>query len=177
VPAKHNHEPIEGKRIRLRLIDAADIETTRYWRNKDHIRKWFVHDGIIQPEQQKAWFEKYQLVDNDFVYIVESRGAKRWEPIGQISIYNIDSEKHTAEYGRLIAGEDICAGKGFFYEASKLMIDYWHRHHDIRTVTLEVKSDNSRAIHLYEQLGFTKDGEADGIVKMHVALSPEPATR
>jgi RimJ/RimL family protein N-acetyltransferase len=170
--AKVIHKPIEGERVRLRLLTQADIEMTRRWRNQDNVRKWFVYSDIIQSDQQRDWFAKYQKIENDYVYVVEERVLNEWKPAGQISLYAIDWQKGTAEYGRIMAGDEARAGKGLFFDASLLMMQFWHASHGISDFFLEVKSDNVRARKLYDKLGFVEESEKDGVVAMRRVLAP-----
>lgn len=168
MPTQSKHGPIEGTNIRLRLLEGSDIELTRTWRNQDHIRKWFVYSEIITEWQQASWFEKYQTLGDDYVYVVEQRTENGWKPVGQISVYAIDHNKKSAEYGRILVGDGAAGGKGLFFEASTLMLDYWKTNHQITNFFLEVKSDNDRAIRLYERIGFVREGEKDGYLAMRL---------
>ena len=47
--------PLVNGRVRLRLLEEADLPMTLAWRNQDHIRKWFFHSDVITPEQHRRW--------------------------------------------------------------------------------------------------------------------------
>ncbi len=70
--AKRLIPPIVGERVRLRLLEEADLPRTLAWRNQDHIRRWFVHSDVISPEQHRRWFGAYRERDDDFVFVVEA---------------------------------------------------------------------------------------------------------
>jgi len=166
---KLNHEPINGKRICLRLLEDRDVEQIRLWRNQDDIRKWFKDSRLIETQQQKAWYEGYKSRETDYLYIVEMRDLDR-QSVGQLGINNIDWQAGSAEYGRLLAGDQLTRRKGIFYEASCLLLQYWKDTYGIVDYLLEVKTDNVRAISLYNQLGFKRDSEKDGFYSMHLSL-------
>lgn len=43
----------------------------RLWRNLDYIRKNFISNSIISSSEQKTSFDKYKVMENDFVFIVD----------------------------------------------------------------------------------------------------------
>lgn len=162
---KLSHPPIEGKQVRLRLLEASDVEQVRLWRNAEHIRVWFKDDRIIDPAQQRAWYEKYKLLSDDYIYIVEWRDLN-WQPIGQVAIYHIDWECKKAEFGRILVGNQEASAKGLLYEASSLIIGFWKEMFGIVSYFLEVRTNNLRAIHLYKMLGFEVESESNGYLTM-----------
>ena len=59
-----------GTRITVRAIDARDIELLRIWKNNN--RRHFLFQQLIEPEQQKQWFERFSSNANDQIYICEA---------------------------------------------------------------------------------------------------------
>jgi diamine N-acetyltransferase len=175
LPDKLSHLPIEGAQVRIRLLEERDLEQIRIWRNQDHIRKWFNDSRVIEPEQQRLWYERYRTLTDDYLYIVESRELD-WKPIGQIGICRVDLESKSAEYGRMIAGEKSVSKKGHIYEASALLFDFWHKKYDISKFWATIKADNERSIHVCTLLGFLPGEEVDGQLYMSLCLEvPEEA--
>src|SRR5581483_6314281 len=143
--AKRKISPLVSSRVCLRLLEEVDLPMTLAWRNQDHIRQWFVHSAILTWEQHHNWCQRYFQRDNDFIFIIEDR-QERSLPVGQISLYNIEWERQRAEYGRLMIGETLGAGKGFAKEATQLLLNYAFGLLGLTEVYLEVFSHNLPAI-------------------------------
>ena len=142
---------------------------TLFWRNQDHIRKWFFYSKVITPEQHQNWFEGYQERDDDFVFIIEEIRAG-FRPVGQIALYHIDWAALRAEYGRIMIGEADAAGRGLARAASLAVLEIARQQLGLREIYLEVYADNTRAISLYETVGFKTEKLCDNIITMRVAM-------
>lgn len=157
--------PVEEGRIRLRLIEEADLGMTRKWRNQDQIRKWFIHPDVISTEQHLEWFRKYLQRDNDYLFIIEeNRVLKR--PVGQISIYNIDWSKKIGEFGRLLIGELKVHGTGLAKDATRLLISYSFEELGLEEIELDVFGTNKPAIAIYQACGFREISDLEGLKRM-----------
>jgi len=152
--AKRTVPSLVGDRVRLRLLEEGDLSRTLAWRNQDHIRRWFVHSAVITPEQHRAWFEGYREQDDDFVFVIEET-RDLGKPIGQVSLYRIDWNRHRAEYGRLLIGEADAAGRGLAREATDVLLRHATTTWGIVETELEVFADNAAAIAIYAATGFT----------------------
>jgi RimJ/RimL family protein N-acetyltransferase len=145
--------PIENDFVRLRLLDPADLSMTLGWRNQDHIRVWFFHSEPLTPEQHQKWFSDYQSRDDDFVFIIEDKGAGD-RPVGQIALYHIDWAAGQAEYGRLMIGEAQARGKGLAKIATELVVRLGFEVFNLQEIYLEVFADNTPARAVYRAVGF-----------------------
>jgi RimJ/RimL family protein N-acetyltransferase len=138
--------------------------------HQDHIRRWFFHSDIIQPEQHRAWFDKYRAKDDDFVFIIVVKETDT--PIGQVALYRIDRVQQEAEFGRIMIGEASASGKGYAREATQLIVQrFGFEQLGLRRIYLEVFADNAPAIAVYEKCGFRQVGEHDGQVVMEIVHS------
>ncbi len=155
---------LAGKRTRLRLLSPEDLPLTLAWRNRDDVRRWFIHSEAVTPEQHFAWWQEYQKRNNDFVFIIEDKQTDK--PVGQVSLYNIDLEKGEAEYGRLMIGEKEAQGKGLAKEATRLLLDWAFNALQLKRVYLQVFKDNEVAINIYLGCGFTMDSEVGNLYQM-----------
>ena len=163
--SKMSISPIEKGRIRLRLIQEADLSKTLFWRNQDHIRKWFFYSEVLTPEQHRQWFKNYQDRDNDLLFIIEEM-CNLNKSVGQVGLYNIDWDQSIAEFGRLLIGEEEARGRGFAKEASRLLLDFASQNLKIEKFYLESFGDNKSALAVYHACGFRKISEESGKIKM-----------
>jgi len=165
--------PIEEGRVRLRLIEKADLPMTLKWRNKDHIRRWFINSEIILANVHNAWYKQYLERDNDFVFIIETRDDAL-RPVGQISVYNIDWSTRRAEFGRLIIGEDDARGRQLAQLATKLLLKISFNQFSLKEVYLEVYRENAPAIAVYQKCGFQFCGQHDNLYIMKAVSGNAP---
>ena len=167
--------PLVDGRVRLRLLEEADLPMTLAWRNQDHIRKWFFTSDVISPAQHRAWFQQYTDRDDDFVFMIEETETLK-RPVGQVSLYHVDWTARRAEFGRLMIGDDDGRGLGLAHAATASLIDLalvsW-RLHDIY---LECQELNARALAIYEACGFRTVERRNGVVSMTVNALDRTAT-
>lgn len=159
--------PLSGERVRLRLLEERDLPDTLRWRNRDHIRRWFIYSRKLKEEQHREWFLKYAERDDDFLFIIERAG----DPVGQVGLYNIDRDRREAEYGRLIIGEDDARRSGCAREATLLLTAWGFEDLGLDRIYLVVKKDNAAALALYRSLGFDRVGEDEDLVTMELRPS------
>jgi diamine N-acetyltransferase len=162
---KHPFSPMEKGRIRLCLLRESDLPMTLKWRNQDHIRKWFVHSGVLTPEQHREWFQGYSQRENDYLFIIEEIMDLK-KPVGQISLYNIDWGRKQGEYGRLMIGEPSAQGKGLAKEATGLLLHYAFGELDLKGVYLEVFEKNEPALSIYRAYGFQEIFQKGNLKKL-----------
>jgi RimJ/RimL family protein N-acetyltransferase len=158
---KRHIDPIAGRRVRLRLLAEADLPMTLAWRNRDHIRRWFINSDRLTAEQHHAWFEQYAGRDDDFVFIVEE-AKELLKPVGQVSLYKIDWGLGRAELGRILIGEPGAAGKGLAKEATRLLLDHAFGQFKLREVEANVMSTNRASLAVFS-CGFREVEERDGL--------------
>ena len=146
--------PLVNGRVRLRLLEEADLPTTLAWRNQDHIRKWFFNSGVITHEQHRAWWEQYRQKDTDFVFVIEETETLKG-PVGQVALYNIDWTAGTAEFGRLIIGTAEARGLGLARLATARLVGEALGPWQLKDVHLDVVPANGAALAVYRATGFT----------------------
>ena len=79
------------------------------------------------------------------------------EPIGAVSLHNIDREVQQAELAKVI-GESSYRGRGFAHEATSVLLDYGFRVLDLNRVYLRTLGGNLKNVKLNERLGFRFEG-------------------
>jgi diamine N-acetyltransferase len=148
--SKPSIPPIEKAGVRLRLLERADLEMTLGWRNQN--REWFLDSAVLSMDQHRTWFERYLARENDCIFIIERLPSG--EPVGQISLYNIDTIRKEAEYGRLIIGEPSARRRGIASLSTHMLLEYAFENLGLQTIALEVLATNLPAIALYRKCGF-----------------------
>lgn len=154
-----------GKRVNLRPLTSIDLPLTLAWRNDPSIRFWFVYSEIITWEQHQNFFYNYLMRPDDFIYIIELIDHES-NPVGQISLYNVNNEIKTAEFGRLMIGEKTARGKGFAEEASTLIIEDAFLNKGLSEIYLDVFLENQPAVHIYSKLGFKVTSQNKNMLHM-----------
>jgi diamine N-acetyltransferase len=152
--------PVCNSQVALRLVEDRDLPLTLAWRNRDEARKNFKNSEIISPDQHLSWFKRYLARDDDFVFIVEAENMA----VGQAAVYGIDWNSGTAEIGRFLAAPEH-SGKGYIRAGCELMIDLCWEKLDLKYLFLEVFEHNTRAIRLYESVGFVKEPGIDNLLR------------
>jgi RimJ/RimL family protein N-acetyltransferase len=161
---KRSIAPLVNGRVRLRLLEEADLPMTLAWRNQDHIRRWFLTSDLISPEQHGAWFEQYKDRDDDFVFVIEETETLK-RPVGQVSLYRIDWAAGRAEFGRLMIGEIEASGCGLARLATARLVDEALTVWGLRELYLECHASNVPALAVYDACGFRRAGQLDEIVR------------
>jgi len=159
--------PVENEVVALRLLEESDLPLTLSWRNQENIRRWFLTTDVISIEKHLAWFNRYETLDNDFVFVILAKELNL-KPVGQISLYAIDWQSRVGEYGRLMIGEPEARGKGLARSASLLLLQIGFDVLGLKEIVLEVKQDNLPAISVYRSIGFEETMTENGIIKMRI---------
>jgi len=151
--SKRDLGPILGRNIRLRLLEPDDLERTLEWRNRAENRRWFVHSEPLSLDSHLGWFRRYQERDDDYVFVVESLDETPRQ-IGQVSLYHIDWDSATAEFGRLLIGDPAARGRGYGLDATRTLLGFGFDTMRLKLIRLEVFAENTAAIRIYRRCGF-----------------------
>lgn len=141
---------------RLRELEKRDIEAINKWRNDPELIASlgapFRYINLIVDEE---WFDSYMNNRNTQVRcsIVDEDDAI----IGLVSLINIDYMNQSCVF-HIMIGNGENQGKGAGTYATKEMLNHAFNNLNIHRVELNVLADNMRAIHLYEKVGFIKEG-------------------
>lgn len=147
---------LEGKRISLRPIERADLESLNCWKNKEDIYMFL--GGGYQPvskDQQEKWMESViDLTGNNKRFMI----TENKNPVGMVELNNIHWIHRTCEIGIFI-GEEQARGKGVASEACELIEQYGKKYLNLRKITLKAVAENKKAVLMWLSLGYEKVGE------------------
>lgn len=148
-----------GNNIRLRPLQNGDETLFFRWRND------LEYIGLTRsfrlPKHQSVEQEWLESVMNDksnknIYFIIETIADSN--AVGFVQLSTIDWISRNCMFGIAIPEKNF-RGKGFGKEVMKLLFDYVFNFLNLKKIALEVISFNANSIHLYEKLGFKKEGE------------------
>lgn len=101
------------------------------------------------------WVEYHRKKPNEIVWVIADRANDLC--LGHVGLYNIDNRIRKAEFAIMI-GDKASWGRGLGTVTSKQVIDYGFEQLNLHRIELEVLSSNTRAVKLYQKLGFSHEG-------------------
>ena len=146
-----------GPRVRLTAIRPDDVPAvTRWYEDSEFSRQYDaspafprpaarVHNYLFEPEKSESAFRF---------------GIRLHHSDDLIGLVDLDSIVWTSGVGWLAIGigEPLYRGQGYGSEAMALLLRFAFHELNLHRVQLTVFSYNLRAIHLYERLGFVREG-------------------
>lgn len=161
---------IKGENIALAEMLQADQPFFRQWLTDNPLlREQIDNDRIPTEAEQNAWFLRSQEADRKmFSVIVFSENRL----IGNAGFVDIDSSRRTAQF-RITLGDTSIHGQGYGTEATHLALRYAFETMQLETVWLRVLQENTRAIRVYEKVGFipSTDQEEPRMLRMTIHRS------
>ena len=116
----------------------------------------------ISVEQEKVYLQSVLKSDKDIFYV-----AKIGQSIVGTANYFTFSKKRMAHRGELgLCVRKSAWGKGIGRALTEKILDFAKNQAQADIISLEVRSDNIRAIKLYQNLGFKKIGTFEGYFKI-----------
>ena len=144
----------EGEKVRLRAVRPDDVDLfQRYADDSELDRLAGETEYPYSAERERRRLEKEldeDKDDDDRMLVIETLGGKF---AGTIQLYGTDRRHRTAEMG-LVLDNRKAWGKGYGSEALRLLLRFAFRELGYEKVNLQVYEFNTRAITLYEHLGF-----------------------
>ena len=150
--------------VSLRKLERNDAYISYKWRNDPEVFKYTgtVYDHEITLETELQWIER--VIENDD----EHRCAIIVDNcyVGNIYLTNIIKD-FSAEY-HIFIGDKSYWGKGVAKKASIEILCYGFEYLNLKKIVLEVRPQNSTAILLYENLGFTIVEDISNFIIMEI---------
>jgi RimJ/RimL family protein N-acetyltransferase len=146
---------LQGDRVLLRAFRPDDLDALTAFQN-DLETELLGGGAPPRPTPREHMAQLWERLTGDrsgAAFVMEADG----KVIGNLGLYNADSEARTIELGITIGDKDYW-GRGYGQEALRLAVDYAFRMRNIRKVYLSVHADNARAIAAYTKAGFAEEG-------------------
>lgn len=146
---------LQGQKVYLRpyqLEEAAMVYRATF---EPEVRKLTGTQVIFTFEQVQQFFQKSQGDSSrvDMVIVTQEGDV----PVGEVVLNDINYNNRSANIRILIFAPENFS-KGYGSEAMRLMLDYGFGQLNLHRVSLGVYNFNPRAIHVYEKLGFKREG-------------------
>jgi RimJ/RimL family protein N-acetyltransferase len=144
-------------KIKLRALTETDIPKTLVWNNQDDIKDMYAgHPFPINLEMEKEWYDKITRSNIPItVFGIELVDEKRL--IGLSFLKNINFIHRKAEFAIFIGDEKV-RGKGYSKDATIQTLKFGFLELGLNRIFLNVLITNDKAIRLYENIGFVKEG-------------------
>jgi len=159
----------EYENIKIRPLEAEDLETLRVWRNCAENTKYLKQIAYITEVQQQAWYKSYlQNTDEIIFAIEETKDLKRI--IGSMALCHLNCE--TPEFGKFMIGEQGAHGRRLGYFALKACLKVCFEQLKYKKCTLHVNPKNLAAMKIYQDAGFMAKNEPcneQGEIEMEIA--------
>lgn len=144
---------------RLRPIERSDLDMVLRWRNSERIRANMYTDHLITVEEHVAWFAMLQSREKPTFMIFEYQE----EPLGVISIDQIDPASRSCHWGIYIGAESAPRGSGM--SMGFLGLEYIFETLALGKVIGEAFAFNQASINFHRRLGFAEAG----VLPRHIA--------
>ncbi|MGF7049013.1 RimJ/RimL family protein N-acetyltransferase [Paenibacillus sp. DS2015] len=146
---------LEGNLVYLRPVEVEDAANYYKILYQPDVRRLTGTQAIFTLSQVTAYLESKGGDSSSILLWIAVRDTN--EHIGDIAFQDIDRNNRSANIRIAINGDEH-QGKGYGSEALRLLLDYGFGILNLHRIELNVFSYNGRALHVYEKLGFVREG-------------------
>lgn len=142
----------------LRELERKDLATVTTWRNQPElIAQLGAPFRYINAEVDNRWFDSYMANRGSCVRCAIVQRDAPEQILGLVSLTNIDHLNQSAVL-HIMIGDTARQGKGMGTFAVKAMLDHAFQNLNLHRVELKALTSNERARHVYEKVGFVREG-------------------
>jgi RimJ/RimL family protein N-acetyltransferase len=150
------HAPyLIGSKLYLRALDRADSPLLQRFMNHPEVNRTIAAWRPVTIEAEGEWLERMGRSEHDLVLGIVPLVDDRL--IGVCGLHAIDWQNRHASFGIAI-GETGEWGKGYGTEATRLLTRHGFQRLNLHRIQLDVYDLNDRAQHIYEAVGFRREG-------------------
>lgn len=141
----------------LRELEKGDLPKLNAWRNDKRLLDLLGNNFLfISSAVDAAWFENY-ISNRDKAVRLAIVVADSNEYIGNVNLTSLHPVNRSAEFSILI-GEEAYWSKGLGSIATRMMLEHGFNDRGLNRIYLTLLKDNTRALKLYEKMGFKVEG-------------------
>ncbi len=150
---------IRGTSIYLTRFDRANAETLRGWINDPVVNEWLISSQLpYSSEQELAFFD---LTEREWsagtAYRFQIHVADDDRLIGIVGLDGVNLLHRRAEVGIFI-GSAPDQNRGFGRDAIVTLLRFGFDRLGLHSIGIKANTENERAVHLYESIGFVQTG-------------------
>src|SRR5215207_1194559 len=148
---------IKGEKIILRPYRLSDLEPLLEGANEPTGHKLTGTQTTFTRDDVERYLQRQIAADDDSraSFMIALPDDSR--PVGEVVINQIDHVNNNANI-RIAIFSPQDYGGGYGSEAMRLMVDYGFRTLKLHRIELDVFTFNPRAVHVYEKIGFKREG-------------------
>jgi diamine N-acetyltransferase len=136
--------------VELRRASIGDRKRLYRWRVNNNP---YFFGEVPTPNEHTRWLKDAIQDDSQYLFII----LASYEPVGTISLYNIDLLHHRAEYGRFII-EEAARGEGYGRAALNWILSYAFKVLNLNRVYASILYDNRAGLAVARSCGFHPEG-------------------
>lgn len=144
------------EQIYLAELREGDSELLTQWQWDEEFAVGISYD-VFHPFQNKDWEAMFDTSDSEEKFYYTIRKKNDDSLIGFISLSEVLLKNRRGELGIGIPAKEN-RGRGYGSEAITCLLHFAFDHLGLHKVNLSVNANNSQAIHVYESLGFHREG-------------------
>lgn len=146
---------LTGERVRLRPFHEDDLESLWGMLNEPEGRRLTGTHQEFTREAAERWYRSRGDQGDRVDLIIADLHNDAC--VGEVVLSGIDRANRSCGF-RIALSDPSVYGKGYGTEATRLILDHAFRELGLHRVTLQVYAFNTRARHVYEQVGFQVEG-------------------
>jgi RimJ/RimL family protein N-acetyltransferase len=148
---------LKGERVYLRPLTPKDAEGSYpKWLNDEDVCRYNSHGSVVYTKEMALEYID-KITDNPLYAVFAVCLIENNRHIGNISLQQISKENKNAEFA-ILMGEKTQWGKGYAYEASKLLFNYGFGRLDLHRIYCGTSQANIAMQHLAISLGMKLEG-------------------
>jgi diamine N-acetyltransferase len=148
-----------GEKVRLRAVEREDLPRYVAWFADSAVSENLANQLPMSLVHEERWFEDIlkRPVAEQPLAADAKRGRGKWEHIGGAGFDLVDKRNRLAECG-LFVGRKEYWNKGYGRDILLTLLRYGFEILNLNRIQLRVMEFNARAVHLYESIGFVREG-------------------
>jgi diamine N-acetyltransferase len=139
--------------VSLRPLERGDLHFVHVLNNNRSVMGYWFEEPYESFVELEELYRKHIHDQSERRFIVEDAAHER---VGLVELVEIDHLHRRAEFLIMISPEQ--QGRGYARAATRLAISYAFRVLNLHKLYLLVDVDNTRAIRIYEDAGFRREG-------------------